>query len=199
MSRHEYKKQQILLAAGQLFAEHGYRVSMDAIAKAANVSKQTVYAHFGTKDALFETCIQSKCITYRITENEFNYELSLQQMLVEFGMRFQSLLLEEGVKQTYRNAISQLESHPDLASMYLESGPKNTITTLSHYLSEKLARESLNLGIDMEDAAMQLLLLFHGRAVYFANLGEDSQESDEQREKYIRSCVELFLRGNGLL
>ncbi|CAM3947068.1 TetR/AcrR family transcriptional regulator [Vibrio neonatus] len=198
MNRREQKQQQILLAAGQLFAEHGYRVSMDAISKAANVSKQTVYAHFGTKDALFETCIQSKCITHRITEGEFNYDLPLQQMLVEFGVRFQNMLLEDGVKQTYRNAISQLETHPDLASLYLESGPKTTIATLSHYLVEKLARESLTLMMPVEDAAMQLLLLFHGRAVYFANLGEDCQESDAQREVYIHRCVELFLKGNGL-
>nr|WP_152819962.1 TetR/AcrR family transcriptional regulator [Vibrio sp. B1Z05] len=186
------------MAAGQLFAEHGYRVSMDAISKAANVSKQTVYAHFGTKDALFETCIQSKCITHRINDSEFDYQLPLQQMLVEFGMRFQNMLLEDGVKQTYRNAISQLDTHPDLASMYLESGPKTTITTLSHYLTKKLAQQSLTLMTPVEDAAMQLLLLFHGRAVYFANLGENCQESDEQRKVYIQSCVELFIKGNGL-
>ncbi|MFA0704551.1 TetR/AcrR family transcriptional regulator, partial [Vibrio sp. 10N.222.48.A3] len=41
----EQKRSQILTAASQLFSEHGFKINMDQIAKAANVSKQTVYSH----------------------------------------------------------------------------------------------------------------------------------------------------------
>ncbi|GEA59882.1 TetR/AcrR family transcriptional regulator [Vibrio comitans] len=197
ISRSERKREQILKAAGKLFAEHGYGVSMDAISKAANVSKQTVYAHFKTKDLLFETCIQSKCVSNRIDENAFNTDAPLREVLLEFGIRFQNMLLDEGVQQTYRNAISQLELHPDLASLYLESGPKTTNRVLSDYLSRKIDLGELSLQGTAEEGAMQLLLLFHGKAVYWANLGEDSGETLEERAAYIESCVDLFLKGNG--
>ncbi len=49
-------------AAARLILEMGYGgASMDAIAAGAGVSKQTVYSHFGAKEALFEAIIEAKC------------------------------------------------------------------------------------------------------------------------------------------
>ncbi|MFB7716004.1 TetR/AcrR family transcriptional regulator [Nocardia sp. NPDC056100] len=45
---------ELLDAACAVFAEHGYRAaSMDAIARRANSTKPTLYAHFGSKPELF--------------------------------------------------------------------------------------------------------------------------------------------------
>ena len=53
------KRQVIVRAATQVFLESGYgTASMDTIAAVAGVSKQTVYSHFGAKDALFEAIIE---------------------------------------------------------------------------------------------------------------------------------------------
>jgi AcrR family transcriptional regulator len=49
----ERTKARILEAAYGLFYRHGFgRVSMDAIAGAAGLTKRTLYQHFGSKDAL---------------------------------------------------------------------------------------------------------------------------------------------------
>src|SRR5215467_4416620 len=54
------KRRAILEAAGAAFLEHGYRgTSMDAVAAAAGVSKQTVYQHFGDKQRLFRELIEA--------------------------------------------------------------------------------------------------------------------------------------------
>ena len=56
------KRTQIMDAAAALFIAQGYgAVSMDAIAKAAAVSKATLYAYFRSKDALFATIIREAC------------------------------------------------------------------------------------------------------------------------------------------
>ncbi|GAM56698.1 transcriptional regulator, tetR family [Vibrio ishigakensis] len=195
-SRSEKKRAQILEAAGQLFNEQGYGVSMDSVAKLANVSKQTVYAHFKTKDILFETCIQSKCVANQIDENSFNADAPLRQALVGFGIRFQEMLMEPVVHQTFRNAVSQLETHPQLAEIYLQSGPKRTTQVLGEFLELKQQKGELKLTLSAEDSAMQLLLMFHGRAVYWGLLGGDSKESEAQRHAYIDDCVDLFLARN---
>jgi AcrR family transcriptional regulator len=57
MGRREYKKdltrQQMLMAAADLFAERGYdSTSVEDIAERADVSKGTLYYHFETKEAL---------------------------------------------------------------------------------------------------------------------------------------------------
>ena len=55
------KRRAILNAATELFAARGYgAVSMDAIARAADVSKATLYAHFESKDRLFATIVQDR-------------------------------------------------------------------------------------------------------------------------------------------
>ena len=56
------KRQAILNAATELFVARGYgAVSMDAIARAADVSKATLYAHFESKDRLFARIVSDAC------------------------------------------------------------------------------------------------------------------------------------------
>lgn len=56
--RAERTRATVLEAAGRLFGADGYaHVSMDEVAAAAGVTKPTVYAHFGSKEALFESLI----------------------------------------------------------------------------------------------------------------------------------------------
>ncbi|MEV1242334.1 TetR/AcrR family transcriptional regulator [Nonomuraea sp. NPDC050022] len=53
------KRRAILGAAIQVFTDLGYaRASVDAIAAAAGVGKQTVYGHFGDKQQLFLAAVQ---------------------------------------------------------------------------------------------------------------------------------------------
>ena len=52
------KARNILEAARALFIARGYEAaSMDAVAKAANVSKATVYAYFNSKNELFAAIV----------------------------------------------------------------------------------------------------------------------------------------------
>ena len=54
----EVRRRQVLDAAIAVFSEEGlHGASMDAIAARAGVSKPLVYAHGGTKDALFAACL----------------------------------------------------------------------------------------------------------------------------------------------
>lgn len=49
----------VLDAACALFVRDGYRVSMNAVAHRAGVAKQTVYAHFESKDGLFRAAARA--------------------------------------------------------------------------------------------------------------------------------------------
>jgi TetR/AcrR family transcriptional repressor of mexJK operon len=53
-TRRTKSREKILTAAEGLFLAGGYHgTAMDAVTEAAGVSKQTVYAHFPSKEALF--------------------------------------------------------------------------------------------------------------------------------------------------
>lgn len=55
------KKEQIIEEARTLFTKYGYKkVSMDEVAKKANVSKKTIYSYFKDKEDLFKYFIQEE-------------------------------------------------------------------------------------------------------------------------------------------
>lgn len=194
-ARSQLKKQQILDAATELFTQHGYAISMDSIALAANVSKQTVYAHFKTKDDLFETCIRAKCMESQMDKLPLDDGRKPRDVLCDFAKRFQTILRSEEAIVTYRTAIRQLESHPDLAKVFVSAGPDTTIAMLAQYLSVQQQQGVLSFPISATDAAMQLLLMLHGRMVFLAQLGQPCDMTEQENDAYIESCVDLFMTG----
>ncbi|MEH6451429.1 MAG: TetR/AcrR family transcriptional regulator [Psychromonas sp.] len=194
--RSEQKRQQILEAAGALFNQLGYAVSMSTIAKQADVSKQTVYSHFKTKDELFERCIKEKCVANKLESDLCNDLRPIRDVLSDFAFNFQTMLMDEMAQETLKIAISQRNSHPELSKAYLQAGPKYSVQILADYLQMNVDKGTLKLTISATEAAMQLLLMFHGKPVYFAYLGEKNDQSEPQRRSYLNNCVDIFLAGN---
>ena len=57
------KKDEILKSARELFTNYGYKkVSMDEIAKNANVTKKTVYSYFNDKESLLKSLIEEELV-----------------------------------------------------------------------------------------------------------------------------------------
>ena len=68
MSR-EARRDQLLDIAVEMFTERGYdAVSMDELARRAGISKPIVYDHFGSKDGVFNACVErnTRALTERI-------------------------------------------------------------------------------------------------------------------------------------
>ncbi|WP_407333660.1 TetR/AcrR family transcriptional regulator [Enterovibrio sp. 27052020O] len=195
--RKEQKRKQILKAAIELFSKQGYGISMDVIAEHANVSKQTVYAHFSSKDHLFETCIIDKCMSAGLNWDLESDDRPGHEVLFEYGWLFQNMLLGEEARNTFHNTMRQSDTHPEIAKIFLEQGPKRNIALLSDYLSKLKNSGDLPFCEDTEAAAMQLLLMLHGRSVYWGFFGFDAGEDEATRQTYINKSVEVFLRGYG--
>lgn len=189
----EDKRKKITIAANELFGLYGYAASMDSIAKLADVSKQTLYAHFKKKDALFEHCMKEKVLESQVSKLVFDKNKPIEEVLFEFAIKLHTQLLKPGPVRTYRNAVSQIANHPEFSATYLKHGPERTIEAISGYLSDKVEDGTIVLNVPSEDAAIALTLMFHGKAVYWNYLGNDIQQSEEQRDKYLKSCIDMFL------
>ena len=89
----DQKRQAIVLAAKGLFLDQGYVVtSMDTIAQAAEVTKQTVYRYYPSKEALFAEVMQhirqSDSAPYQFSSGPLEDELiSYGVQLLEFHLR----------------------------------------------------------------------------------------------------------------
>jgi AcrR family transcriptional regulator len=76
----------LLDAARDVFASAGYRAaSMEAIAKSADSTKPTLYAHFGSKEQLFRSCLEREA--HRLREWLFASYESAAELPMEDQVR----------------------------------------------------------------------------------------------------------------
>src|ERR1700743_2647952 len=124
-ARRPEKTEKILEAASELFLEQGYgAVSMDQIARAAGVSKATVYAHFESKENLFAAIIQNGCTTYAVGIVPAIAELDdMREALTRMARSIENFLLAPKTLGIYRVIIAEGPRFPELAEAFVQNGP----------------------------------------------------------------------------
>ncbi|CAK0762927.1 TetR/AcrR family transcriptional regulator, mexJK operon transcriptional repressor [Azospirillaceae bacterium] len=157
------KRAIIIAAAGTLFRTHGYgSTSMDAIARAAGVSKATLYAHFSGKDALFAAIVDAECRRSRESLDLPALDQSAPDaVLMRIGQNYLDLLLAPHVLETFRMVVSESPRFPELGRAFYESGPAAILKHLADYFSLVHARGQLIVPEPML-AAEQFLGMIRG-------------------------------------
>lgn len=130
------KREQILQGAMQVFLQQGYaRTSMDRVAEAAKVSKNTIYNHFQDKEGLFTALIE------QITTNRFQIvfgSVPLQGepavVLRQIAEKLLSVILPDREYIAFlRLLIAESERFPKLAQLFISHLPKKVLSILSEY------------------------------------------------------------------
>jgi TetR/AcrR family transcriptional repressor of mexJK operon len=139
------KREAILEAATELFLTREYAgTSMEDIASAAAVSKQTVYKHFSDKQTLFrEVALGS----VGQVGSAFQAEVAaaaeatdVPSALQELARRYIDAVLNPVLLRRRQLVLREAGRFPDLARKYHESGPRRTIevlTTAVAHLAER--------------------------------------------------------------
>jgi TetR/AcrR family transcriptional repressor of mexJK operon len=189
------KPAQIMLAAKDLFTSQGFgATSMDAIARTANVSKATLYAHFSGKEELFAAIVSHACRAQsRLMSAPDADDLELTQALSEIGRNFLSLILSPQAVAIFRVVIAEAARFPDLGRIFFESGPNQMRATLSAFLAKAAERERL----DIEDpwrAAEHLIGMLQTPVHLHVLFGVKDGFTKEELDKVVKDAVEAFLR-----
>ena len=122
------KRAAILDAARDLFFKLGVTpVSIDAIAKRAGVSRMTVYAHFGDKQALFREVIKRQATTLASaiailppSRSSTSTIEDLRNELTTFGITFVDFLSRPEIKAWNRLRQEEAKNYPDLAKTFTQ-------------------------------------------------------------------------------
>ncbi|WP_371186131.1 TetR/AcrR family transcriptional regulator [Thalassotalea maritima] len=194
-SKSETKRKSILAAASQCFCDNGFAASsMDAIAKAAGVSKQTVYSHFGNKDELFLEVIKQKCQEFQDAVLPTISRDKVEPALTHFSCQFVRLLLSDEGMSGHRLCIAESQTNPTVSQLFFSAGPKRVIEVLMQLLQHFVDLEQLVIG-DIRSAALQLLCMVKGEAVMRREYNTEQQVSEVAMDRYIADSVALFIRG----
>lgn len=149
--RHD-TRQRLLDAALEIFLQEGYRASIDRIAARAQVARQTLYNHFGSKDRLFAEVVRQASQSILVA---LDTEGDLRQTLIAFGQAYREKLLSpEGIAM-FRTMVSEASNFPELSRQFFQSGPASTRKRLAAHLSQ--AMQSGLLRKDDPDIAAEIL------------------------------------------
>ena len=191
------KHQQILDAAADLFIVHGYgAVSMDAIARAAGVSKATLYSHFGSKDQLFATIIREACQSNFTVKEFLPEDGEVRAALTRLGGRMLGFLLEDRALAIHRVVISESLRFPELGRAFFESGPKTFIRVFGDWLAAQAHAGRLRLD-DPARAADQFVGLLKCGTWTRAALGVPPPPDQAEIDATVSAAVETFMRAYG--
>jgi len=185
----------ILAAAEHVFLEKGYeRGSLDDVARHANASKATIYAHFGSKFGLFEAILSSRIaeVQQPLKAGEATHAPA-QFVLTAFGRGFLNTLLSPAPLKFYRLIIAQGVNFPDLSRTWFHNGPSTAIASLAAFLRHRTADRELDVP-DPESAAEFFLMSLRGTLQMQALVGLINPPFDEAIEAKVAAAVEMMMR-----
>lgn len=184
------KEEQIIEAARTLFGKYGYkRVSMDEIARSANVTKKTVYSYFKSKEDILKYFLNEeihnmKEIVEKNEEENSNFLDSLHKTICEIikytkERNFLSILIEES--EAFKNPV-------------IIENMKVIDHTIHNYIKEKLEKASKENQIYVENIEVMSFLIYK---MYLALLLEWNNDEVKMDEKVIADTIINLLK-NGL-
>jgi TetR/AcrR family transcriptional regulator, mexJK operon transcriptional repressor len=193
------KPQQIREAAARLFQEQGYgAVSMDAIARAAGVSKATIYAHFADKAELFEELMKAVCRQEWVAVTMLDAEPDdLRAELHAIGKAYAEFLVDPRAVRIYRMVLAESPRFPELGRAFFEGGPRLITDKLTAYLARAEAQGKLALGGASNRAAQNFLAMLRCEPHLRALLGLDEAAEMPEIASVVDSATDMFLRAYG--
>lgn len=202
IGRSASKRRAIVDAATEAFLRSGYRgASMDEIAAAAGVSKQTVYKHFADKERLFSEVVRARVDEASTPVSEGVRGLrdsgSLADDLRELARRQLDLVMQPRILQLRRLVISEAARFPELGRTFYEQGLERTVEALASTFAA-LAARGLLVVPDAQVAATQFnWLIMSGPMNRAMLLGQDVTPDGAELDRWVDEGVRTFLAAYG--
>jgi AcrR family transcriptional regulator len=194
------RREQLIAVAEQLFLQHGFaNTSVNAIVREAGGSLATLYAEFGSKEALFESVLSERAARF------FPEEQSIPRHTLDAGAELRALathmlkrMLSDDGLAVYRIAVHEAPRFPALRKALLEVGMPGLLERIARYLRGLADREALTIEASDEAArlaASQFIALVQGQLVFSAACG--GEISARTRANHVNDAVKGFLEMYG--
>src|SRR5215468_3876758 len=187
------KRRQIMDGARKVFMDLGFDgASMGEIARAAAVSKGTLYVYFADKCALFEAILEQEALQHGQVVFNFDPARDAETTLREFGSAYIHLLCRPGGGSAIRTVMAIAERMPDVGRRYYLRVLDKTINRLSEYLKIHVTSGELRIE-DCDLAASQFMELCKA-SLFLPFVFQAAPPPSEQRmTEVVDSATRMFL------
>ncbi|QZA76989.1 TetR/AcrR family transcriptional regulator [Deefgea tanakiae] len=189
------KRAQILSGARTMFMEHGFAsTSVEKIAKAAGVSKGTIYNYFASKEILFVALITGECGgEAQLPEAAQLMAAPVENVLTQFGTQCLSGLLQEDQQRLFRIVLAEVMQFPQLGQLIESTGPALSMGVLTEYLTRLNQAGKLDIP-QPKLAAEQFMAMCDAGIIRRMQLSVGNP-SQAEIDLQVTSAVKLFMNG----
>jgi AcrR family transcriptional regulator len=188
------RRAQILDAAFEEFSAKGFKgATIKSIAEAAGLqSPALIYWYFPDKEALFREVLGSKIPVVRaVSEPDGLMDLPPEEVLPRLGRAY--FAFERIDKRALKLVVGEAIRRPEVAEMFVRSGPGRVLDFLKRYLEHQIVLGGLR-PHDVRSSARafigMLVPQLAGR-LFFPALVDDGLSDEE----HLETAVEIFVRG----
>lgn len=193
------KFDQVLEGARAVFMEEGFEgASVDDIAKAAEVSKATLYSYFPDKRLLFaevarcESLRQADCAVSMLSP-----DVSPREALRAAGSHLMGFLTSEFGIAVLSLCAAEARRFPELGRQFYNSGPALVRERLSAYLNHAVEHGQLQID-DIDLAADQFAELCKCHIYPRILCGVQSTFTDAEIERVLSGAIDMFMARYGV-
>lgn len=178
-------------AAVEGFQSRGYyATSMNSIADAAKVSKRTLYNHFESKDALFDSILEALAsASAELPTCTFDVEIDLAEQLTELAKVETRFLTSPSVQALARAGISRMLGEPQSGKKVNERRFHKRVET---WLNDAQEAGCL-VELDPQFAAKQFMGLLTAFAFWPTICNGESVPDQKRIQRIIEETVDMFL------
>jgi AcrR family transcriptional regulator len=187
------KRRQILDGARKLFLDLGFdAASMGEIARAAGVSKGTLYVYFADKNRLFEAIVEEESLEQGKVAFNLDPARDVPTTLMDFGQAFIEVLCRPGGGSALRTVMAIAERMPDVGRRFYQNVIALTIRRLAGYLEARVAAGDLEIK-DCELAAAQFMQMCQATLFQPFIFQAAPAPSAERIARVVESATRMFL------
>ena len=186
------KRRQILDGARKVFMDLGFDgASMGEIARAAGVSKGTLYVYFADKNRLFEAIVEEEKLEQGKTAFNFDPARDVDTTLPEFGRAYVTLLCRPGGGSAIRTVMAIAERMPEVGSRFYTQVIAHTVDRFAAYLEARGQFGELAID-DYQLAAWQFMQRCQATLFQAFIFQAKPAPSPEQIGKVVDSATRVF-------
>jgi AcrR family transcriptional regulator len=187
------KRRQIVAGARKVFMDLGFDgASMGEIARAAGVSKGTLYVYFADKSRLFEAIVEEEALEKGEVAFNLDPAREVTTTLREFGQAYIAMICRPGGGSSIRTVMAIAERMPEVGRRYYEQVLESLINRLAAYLEARVKLGDLKID-DCQLAASQFQLMCQASLFLPFIFQASPPPSSEKINEVIDSALRMFL------
>jgi TetR/AcrR family transcriptional regulator, mexJK operon transcriptional repressor len=196
-SKSDAKRRAILRGAKAVFLASGFEgANMDEVAARADVSKMTVYRHFGSKEDLFAGVITELGNMIVARDLERIFADRPEEALRRYARKMIDIVFEPDTIELHRIVVAECRRFPKLGRFFYASGPQVCIDVLARYLKRNRTNPRFRV-MDPVRTAEEFLELLRGYGHLRVLLRMNKALTPREVEARIEGAVRHVLQASG--